>query len=218
MLAPEFRELTQQFLGADRVHLCNACDRIIPRAKLVESPAQPAFEYRRVSEFALHFVENLSAGIDSSFHGIDAQQVVAEAMDRGAGELVEVLARGSQGFLLRRRHFTPERKRKFVWNFPDQHIRDEACDAFAKLAGRKLGECDRSNLARSRPVRQQHDHASCQQCCLAGASRGFHHQGRAPVRQRANPVLLIRKRLHGSFQKKLRSSDNSSKAGFLRRQ
>src|SRR5262245_25053224 len=89
VLPPEFRERTQQFLRGDRVSLCDARDRIIARIKIIEAFAQPTFEDRGVSEVALHVVENLSAGIDSSIHGVDAQQVMAEAMDRRAGKFVE---------------------------------------------------------------------------------------------------------------------------------
>jgi hypothetical protein len=182
VLPPEFRERTQQFLRGDRVPLCHARDRIIPRIKIIEALAQPTFEDRGVCEVALHLVENLSTGIDSGIHGVDAQQVMAEAMDRRAGELVEAAARGFQRRHFRRCRAAPERQCELVRHLPGQYIRDEARDPFAKLAGRELGEGDRGNLTRSCTVCQEDDHASGQQCRLAGTGRGLHKQGRAAIR------------------------------------
>src|SRR6266851_867571 len=88
MSSAKLGELPQQLFRADWILLCRLGDRIGCFA-WIEPVAEPTVENCPEGEIGLGAVKNLGPGIDRSFHGVGAQQDVAETMNGGASQLVE---------------------------------------------------------------------------------------------------------------------------------
>ncbi|MGY4600244.1 hypothetical protein ACVWXL_007990 [Bradyrhizobium sp. GM22.5] len=96
MASAEFGEAAQQSFGVDRITPSNRRDRIPGRRRgPVEPAAPPPVEDRVEREVGLIAVQDIRAGIDRGFDGIRLQEVVAERMDRSAGQFVEALRSGA---------------------------------------------------------------------------------------------------------------------------
>ncbi len=86
---PRLGEIAQEFLGSGRILSRHHRDRIIGRTRLVETIAPPMIEDRVEYEIGLIAIENFGARINRRLDGVGPQQVVAESVDRRAGQFVQ---------------------------------------------------------------------------------------------------------------------------------
>src|ERR1700730_11382913 len=100
MVAPELGESPEQLLRPDRVPSRHECDGIARRPRFIEAPPPPTLEDGVKREIRVDGIKDIGAWVNASLHGVASQEIMAKAVNRGAGQSIKTKPCVLQGLTL----------------------------------------------------------------------------------------------------------------------
>jgi len=174
--AQELRQIAEELEPAPLI-----CDHELRHDAVVvladEMRPQPGLVMLIKCNVGLARIDDLGPGIDIGFGGIRLDQLLREAVNGRAGELVDGLARPLHVRLLRGGEALGKGKRNLVRNLAARERIDIARDALEELACGKLGKRHRGNVHWLDPIGEQDRDATRHERGLARARACLHQQG-----------------------------------------